>query len=63
VFLKKAIIAKKGPIKPGHEQVVAGEGMVDSKTGKKGDLIVVMDVAWPEEISEQAREKLASIAF
>ncbi len=54
---------KKGPIKPGHEQVVAGEGMEDSKTGKKGDLIVVIDVVWPEEISEQAREKLAAIAF
>ncbi len=53
----------KGPIKSGHQQIVAGEGMIDTKTGKKGDLIVSFDVIWPEEISEEAKEKLSAIAF
>ena len=54
----------KGPIRPGHQQIVAGEGMPVAKTpGKRGDLIVEFDVVWPEEISEEAREKLSSIAF
>jgi DnaJ-class molecular chaperone len=37
--------------------------MLDNKTGKKGDLILSFDVIWPEEISEEAKEKLAAIAF
>ena len=57
-------VAFKGPIRPGHQQIVSGEGMPVAKTpGKRGDLIVEFDVVWPEEISEEAREKLSSIAF
>jgi DnaJ-class molecular chaperone len=54
----------RGPLRPGHQQIVAGEGMPISKTpGKRGDLIVVFDVAWPDEITEEAREKLLPIPF
>ncbi len=31
--------------------------------GKRGDLIVMFDVTWPEEITEEAREKLLPIPF
>ncbi len=57
-------VAFNGPIAPGHQQIVAGEGMPISKTpGARGDLIVQFDVVWPTEISADAREKLLPIPF
>ncbi|KAJ4797912.1 hypothetical protein LUZ62_049158 [Rhynchospora pubera] len=49
-------------IKPGDEFVVANEGMPISKDpGKKGNLRIICQVAFPEELTDQQRETLRQI--
>jgi len=35
-------------VQPGQRKVIKGQGMPNSKTGARGDLIVEFDVAWPK---------------
>jgi DnaJ family protein B protein 4 len=37
-----------GVVQPGQHKVIKGQGMPNSKTGQRGDLVVEFDVAWPK---------------
>lgn len=48
-------------IQPGQESRVANEGMPNSKTGKKGDLIIKYEVKFPTSLSSSQKEELKKI--
>jgi DnaJ family protein B protein 4 len=46
----------KSVIHPGQESRVANEGMPNSKTGKKGDLIITYEVDFPSHLTDEQKE-------
>jgi len=46
---------------PGYEKRVAGEGMPNSKTLTKGDLVLRFNVHWPRELTEDQKNCLRGI--
>ncbi|PHZ11223.1 DnaJ-domain-containing protein [Rhizopus microsporus ATCC 52813] len=51
----------KSVVQPGQESRVAGEGMPNSKTGKKGDLIITYEVKFPTSLSDDQKQQLKQI--
>eukprot|EP01101_Sappina_pedata_P006025 TRINITY_DN28_c0_g1_i1.p1 TRINITY_DN28_c0_g1~~TRINITY_DN28_c0_g1_i1.p1 ORF type:complete len:384 (-),score=136.64 TRINITY_DN28_c0_g1_i1:150-1241(-) len=52
----------KGVIKPGHIELVRGEGMpISSQPGKKGDLKIRFSVEFPDRLSDHQREQIKAI--
>eukprot|EP00803_Ostreobium_quekettii_P001477 evm.model.scf_100EXC.8 EVM.evm.TU.scf_100EXC.8 scf_100EXC:58824-59840(-) len=49
------------PLGPGRTKVIRGEGMPNSKTGRKGDLIIQLDVEFPRHLSEVQKDALRQI--
>ncbi|CAO3667709.1 unnamed protein product [Rhizopus stolonifer] len=48
----------KSVIQSGQESRVSGEGMPNSKTGKKGDLIITYDVKFPTTLTDSQKQQL-----
>jgi DnaJ family protein B protein 4 len=48
-------------IQPGQESRVANEGMPNSKTGKKGDLIIKYEVKFPTSLSASQKEEIKRV--
>ncbi|KAI8890707.1 DnaJ-domain-containing protein [Backusella circina FSU 941] len=46
----------KSVIHPGQESRVSNEGMPNSKTGKKGDLIITYEVDFPSSLTDEKKE-------
>ncbi|KAG1047178.1 hypothetical protein G6F46_009879 [Rhizopus delemar] len=51
----------KSVIQSGQESRVSGEGMPNSKTGKKGDLIVTYEVKFPTSLTDHQKQQLKTI--
>jgi len=49
------------PLGPGRTKVVRGEGMPNSKTGRKGDLLIQLDVEFPRYLSDIQKDALRQI--
>ncbi|CAD7697242.1 unnamed protein product [Ostreobium quekettii] len=49
------------PMGPGRTKLIRGEGMPNSKTGRKGDLIIQLEVEFPRQLSAQQKEGLRRI--
>ena len=50
-----------GVCQPGKEILVKGEGMVNSKTGEKGDLFVQVQIEFPSRIDPGKKEQIKSL--
>ncbi|KAI9268784.1 hypothetical protein BY458DRAFT_511054 [Sporodiniella umbellata] len=48
----------KSVIQSGQESRVSGEGMPNSKTGRKGDLIIAYDVKFPTTLTDSQKQQL-----
>ncbi|KAH8550826.1 hypothetical protein BGW37DRAFT_60304 [Umbelopsis sp. PMI_123] len=48
-------------IQPGQESRVSNEGMPNSKTGKKGDLIIKYEVKFPASLTSSQKEEIKKI--
>ena len=53
---KRIVIKGTGVVQPGQEIRVQGEGMPNSKTGKRGDLVCKVNVSLPALNQEQLRQ-------
>lgn len=51
----------KSVVQPGQESRVPNEGMPNSKTGKKGDLIITYEVKFPTTLSEQQKDGIKNL--
>ncbi|RCH97895.1 hypothetical protein CU098_011453 [Rhizopus stolonifer] len=51
----------KSVIQPGQESRVPNEGMPNSKTGKKGDLIITYEIRFPTSLTEQQKEGIKKL--
>ncbi|KAG1474610.1 hypothetical protein G6F56_000255 [Rhizopus delemar] len=51
----------KSVIQSGQESRVSGEGMPNSKTGKKGDLIITYDVKFPTALNDSQKQQLKNV--
>jgi DnaJ-class molecular chaperone len=61
---RSLVIPYVGPIAPGHQQIVKGEGMPIAKSpGERGDLIVEYEVDYPTELSDQVKDQLRALVF
>jgi DnaJ family protein B protein 4 len=48
----------KSVIQPGQESRVTNEGMPNSKTGRKGDLIITYEVQFPNSLTDAQKETI-----
>lgn len=48
-------------VQPGQESRVRGEGMPNSKTGKKGDLVIKYNVKFPTQLTPAQKESLKKV--
>ncbi|KAG2227396.1 hypothetical protein INT45_007421 [Circinella minor] len=53
-----AVNNKNAVVQPGQESVVQNEGMPNSKTGRKGNLIIKYDVKFPTSLTSQQQEAI-----
>ncbi|KAI7851941.1 hypothetical protein BDC45DRAFT_466702 [Circinella umbellata] len=53
-----AVNNKNAVVQPGQESVVQNEGMPNSKTGRKGNMIIKYDVKFPTSLTSQQQEAI-----
>lgn len=50
-----------GVVKPGQRSIISGEGMPIRKEKRKGDLIVVWDIVFPERLTPSQKEGIRKV--
>ncbi|BFZ57311.1 Molecular chaperone (DnaJ super) [Savitreella phatthalungensis] len=58
---KKISVSGTRPAQPGQECRFPGQGMPNSKTGKRGDLVVVTNVKMPASLSQQQKADIKRV--